>query len=516
MDLNWLQRPWVGYVAASLMVAVPGLMAWLLGSSLGRGFDALILAVLVGVSARAWGTGPGLLSALISYFVLGLLSTPVLFNLHPDTPAEWIEAAVYVGATVFLVFQVGSLRDREVAAILAQREAAAVSRLTAALVPDAMLEDVGEEVVSSVSELTRASSVSLLLPDDHGELTSVMQVAVPGTALDVAVGRIVRHVWENDVAVGLPETGQAETETGRWPDSVRASEVTHSSRRRRDVALPLESSEGRAEGVLYVGPRIDGLAYDAATASRLVLAARLVAVFLDRHRLQEETARAEAATEAEKLRASMISSVSHELKTPLASINATVTGLLDEPEPAQRASDPRARLHRGGRGAAQPLHQRPAGPLAAGDGGVAARQGLARPRRTSSGPSSGTCASGTARASSWTSRRSRSSRTSTSCRSRGPSTTWSRTPWPTPRRTRGWSSRSPVRTPARSSPSPTAAPAFPSPNGPACSRSSIAVRHRRRSRTARDWVCPSRWRSPRGTGAASTWSPLVRLGHASC
>ena len=333
MDLSWLQRPWVRYVAAALMVIVPVVMAWALRSSLGRGFDALILAVLVGVAARAWGTGPGLTAAVISYFALGLLSSPLLFNLHPDTVTEWVEATVYFAATVFLVFQVGSLRDSEVAATTAQREAAAVSRLTAALVPDALLEEVGEEVVSSVSDLTGATSVSLLLPDEQGELTSVNQTVVGGTSVDIAVGRIVGYVWHNDVAVGLPEGGAPKTDSARWPESVRASEITRSRRPALDVALPLESSEGSAEGVLYVGPRRDGLAYDATTASHLVLAARLVAVFLERHRLQEEASRAEAATEAERMRASMISSVSHELKTPLASINATVTGLLDEPEP---------------------------------------------------------------------------------------------------------------------------------------------------------------------------------------
>jgi two-component system sensor histidine kinase KdpD len=116
--------------------------------------------------------------------------------------------------------------------------------------------------------------------------------------------------------------------------------VTGSSRRRLDVVLPLEASAGRVEGVLYVGPRMNDIPYDATTASRLVLAARLVAVFLERHRLQDEAARAKAETEAEKLRASMVSSVSHELKTPLASISATVSGLLDEsdldPERARR------------------------------------------------------------------------------------------------------------------------------------------------------------------------------------
>jgi two-component system, OmpR family, sensor histidine kinase KdpD len=333
MDLKWLERRWFGYFAAVTLVVVATLVPWALHSSLGRGFDALILLVLVGVVARAWGTGPGLVAAAVSFFALGLLSTPFFFNIHPDNITEWIESVVYVVATAFLALQVGRLRDREASAVSAEREARAVSRLTAALIPDTALEEVGEEVVSSVEDLTGAGSVALLLPDERGVLDAFTHTAVPGASVDMTVGEIVRYVWERGVAVGLPESQAEVADAGRWPESVPASTVTGSSRPRRDVILPLQGSEGRVVGVLYVGARANDVGYDATTASRLVLASRLVAVFMERHRLQDEAARAEAAVGAEKLRASMISSVSHELKTPLAAINATVTGLLDEADP---------------------------------------------------------------------------------------------------------------------------------------------------------------------------------------
>jgi two-component system sensor histidine kinase KdpD len=333
MDLKWMERRWFGYAAALTMVGIPALIAWTMRSSLGRGFDALILAVLVGVASRAWGTGPGLAAAFVSIFALGMLSTPVLSNMHPDNLDQWVEAVVYVGATVFLVLQVGSMRDREISAVSAEHGALAVSRLTAALVPDADLEEVGEEVVSSVEDLSGAGSVSILVPDESGVLGSFTQTAVEGAVVDMDAGLIVDYVWEHGIAVGLPESRADVADAGRWPESVPASKIVRSSRRLRDLALPLEGSDGSTQGVLYVGARPGNAAYDPGTASRLVLAARLVAVFMERHRLQQEAARAEATAEAEKLRASMISSVSHELKTPLAAINATVTGLLDEPDP---------------------------------------------------------------------------------------------------------------------------------------------------------------------------------------
>jgi two-component system sensor histidine kinase KdpD len=54
-----------------------------------------------------------------------------------------------------------------------------------------------------------------------------------------------------------------------------------------------------------------------------------VAAFLEREQLEEEAARAEAAREADVLKSSLLSSVSHELKTPLSALTATVSNLLE-------------------------------------------------------------------------------------------------------------------------------------------------------------------------------------------
>jgi len=59
----------------------------------------------------------------------------------------------------------------------------------------------------------------------------------------------------------------------------------------------------------------------------------VVATFLENRRMQQVTMRALAAEEAEHLRTALVSSVSHELKTPVSSLTATVTDLLGRPDP---------------------------------------------------------------------------------------------------------------------------------------------------------------------------------------
>jgi two-component system sensor histidine kinase KdpD len=91
--------------------------------------------------------------------------------------------------------------------------------------------------------------------------------------------------------------------------------------------LPLRI-ESRVHGVLVVGARKDGtplLTYD---QQLLVAFANQLAVAVERQNLAEQHARARALEESDRLKSALVSSVSHELKTPLAAIKACATALL--------------------------------------------------------------------------------------------------------------------------------------------------------------------------------------------
>ena len=336
MSSFW-KRPWIGYVASLLVATAPAVVLWwALPFRLPREQYALVLAVCVGVAARAWGEGPGVAGALGAFFALGIVSMPRFFNFHPDNTDEWIEVLVFVTSVMFLAVQVGRLRGREVTAVTGQREASTLSRLSSSLVPDAPIDQVADSVVVAVTDLSDATWAAIIRPNDSGTLEARGQSAQEGAATDLAVRDLLAYSWKNGVAVGLPETGGGSDGAQAWPRSVTHSVALDLPFRqsRDDMVLPLQASDGTMEGLLYVGPREDGTAFDEHVAGQLVLVERLAALFLERHRLQEEASRSQATREAESLRASLVSSVSHELKTPLASIGATVSGLLDETEPA--------------------------------------------------------------------------------------------------------------------------------------------------------------------------------------
>ncbi len=109
--------------------------------------------------------------------------------------------------------------------------------------------------------------------------------------------------------------GQA---AGRGTDTLAAAEARY---------LPLKTARG-AVGVLGVKP-IDPAIHLTPDQRRLLEAfASLAALAVERAQLAEEAERARVQVETERLRNSLLSSVSHDLRTPLAGITGAASSLL--------------------------------------------------------------------------------------------------------------------------------------------------------------------------------------------
>jgi len=92
------------------------------------------------------------------------------------------------------------------------------------------------------------------------------------------------------------------------------------------VYVPLRL-ESRVEGVLVVGEKTAGAYGDTADSDLLLAFANQLAIAVQRDTLADQEARSRAIQESDRLKSALISSVSHELKTPLAAIKASVTSL---------------------------------------------------------------------------------------------------------------------------------------------------------------------------------------------
>ncbi len=121
---------------------------------------------------------------------------------------------------------------------------------------------------------------------------------------------------------------------GDAPIDVSAGPATAADRPARDAVgerfeLPLETARGRyGTLVAFAKPGAGPPTADEEALARAV--AGQIAAALERTRLDDEVARARLDAESSAARAALFSSVTHDLRTPLASIKASVTSLLDE------------------------------------------------------------------------------------------------------------------------------------------------------------------------------------------
>jgi two-component system sensor histidine kinase KdpD len=134
-------------------------------------------------------------------------------------------------------------------------------------------------------------------------------------------------VTVNDKAIAIPRA-RASTSSPR-PVSVDASDAVGGVTADAPY-LPLQTARG-LEGVLCARPG-PSRAFNDDEIGLLLAVSNLTAAFLERRRLEEGAALAAGERESDRLKATIVSSVSHELKTPLAAVTARVTGLLEGDE----------------------------------------------------------------------------------------------------------------------------------------------------------------------------------------
>jgi two-component system, OmpR family, sensor histidine kinase KdpD len=112
---------------------------------------------------------------------------------------------------------------------------------------------------------------------------------------------------------------------------VSPGETYAAVRKKRQQAvlfLPIARAE-RVIGVLEVSGRPGGGEFDAADEQLLMSFANQAAIALEQARLAEDASRATLLAQSDELKSALLASVSHDLRTPLATIKAATTSLLD-------------------------------------------------------------------------------------------------------------------------------------------------------------------------------------------
>lgn len=300
--------PILPYAGAVLMMVVISLLNALLKPFLGLVNIAMIFLLPVLFSAVIWGTGPAAASAFMGIIVFDFFFVPPIFLF---TVAD-IRYLISFGIFMLVALSTGKLstRLREQVASSRRRETrlAALYTLSHDIAAVAELGLVLESVVRKVAEAVEGQVV-VLLPDNHGRLAVQASSAPPGEDF--------MDANELAVATWVLEHGQM---AGRGTDNLGGADGLY---------LPLRTEQG-THGVLGFQLHKKERRLQPEQRRLLEAFAGLAAVAVARVQLAEKAREAQVVAESERLRTALFNSLSHDLRTPLASIIGAVTGLLEE------------------------------------------------------------------------------------------------------------------------------------------------------------------------------------------
>ncbi len=313
-DLERAARPWVHaagrfapirfgpYVRSLMVVALATGLAALINLRIEVPNISLVLLVGVLFCAFSYGLGPSLFASAISVLSYDFFFLPPLFHFDIDDPPNVVAAIVFLIVAV-LVSKLAA-RARQQASIAEQRAAvmAELHRYSGALAGIAHLETLGLAATRQIATVLKVEGV-LLLPE--GERVTP-RFAYPAAAVlaDPALA-VAQGVWQR----------------------IGAESGTATALQRGDrLFAPLRTERG-AIGLLAL-QRAGHYPVLSAEEHRLLDAlANQTAVALERIRLADTIDQARLVAETERLRSALLRSISHDLRTPLASILGSITGL---------------------------------------------------------------------------------------------------------------------------------------------------------------------------------------------
>ncbi len=299
---------WGTLAGHSLVLALVALVT-LIGQSvamLGNVTNIALLYLLpVVVAATRYGLRAGLVAGLASALAYNFFFIPPLYTFTIADPQNLITVMVLLGIAVLVSQMASRVRDH---ALLARESAAQNSALAGFarhLTALASETELGQVLCAEVARLIAVRTV-LLLPEDGG---LVVRAAIPPedrmATLEHAAAR-----WAFDT----------NRRAGRGSDTLTASEW---------LFTPIQAG-GRVLGVLGIARDDSGMPLRADQLPLLSSLLDQAGLALERVMLEAEMADVVKLREADRLRTALLSSVSHDLRTPLTAI----IGNLDAITPA--------------------------------------------------------------------------------------------------------------------------------------------------------------------------------------
>ena len=315
----WVRRRSLGYLLAFGLVALITAAIGLIPAGLRIEQRSPLYLVAVLATGALYGRRPAIAAAFLSFAAYNWFFVEPAHTLHVANPDEWQALLLFLLAAVVTGHLTAMLRDRVEVANRRERETV-------------LLFEVGKALAGAGSTEAGLVTATERLRDGLGLDRCDVLLEVDGRFRPLHGPALERNdhaavLW---VLAHATPAWRAEAPPGRQPAGDRIL-LEPSARRGAGVAfLPL-IVDGKVVGVLYAArSRRATPAAHRDEARLLASACDQLALAVERGRLQRESVQAEVLRRTDALRSALLSSVSHDLRSPLATIKAAAGSLLQQ------------------------------------------------------------------------------------------------------------------------------------------------------------------------------------------
>jgi two-component system, OmpR family, sensor histidine kinase KdpD len=342
---------WQRYLIDSILATVGALFitALIYTFHLYPGIPNISLTYLLVVLALASTRGlyAAVFSALVAFFSFDYFMVPPLYKFTINRTEEWLALLVFLATAIITGQLASALRQRAVQANERERETRILYELVRATNSEEDLTRQLSVVAHAIVDVFASWGVrdcSILLPDMQGRLSMQASVLQNGELLKLSPDEEATASWAMKQAqtVELHNVSLAsQISNGSTQRAVVRNTASLHPVRRYIRMIPLKIGS-KAVGVVrlsieddarhFISERSLGIDRERAHPSTAFFWTFLdqATSIIERARLHRESLQIELLQRTDALRAALLSSVSHDLRTPLSSIKAAATSLLQE------------------------------------------------------------------------------------------------------------------------------------------------------------------------------------------